>query len=131
MGDFFLALLWCIIGEGLEFVDRVAPRERQGGQGDPEDAKGPGGGAVTIVATAEPLIFHECLKVETRKEEKMAYIIWGYLPKGKGYYVDLWEDPEDPETSYEFHTVATPEEREQLIKRLQDEGHELQAEEQR
>jgi len=85
----------------------------------------------TIVATAEPLIFHECLEVETRKEEKMAYIIWGYLPKSKGYYVDLWEDPEDPETSYEFHTVATPEEREQLIKRLQDEGHELQAEEQR
>lgn len=55
----------------------------------------------------------------------MGYIIWGDLANNKGYYVDLWEDAEDLTSAYEFHTVATDREREQLIKELQSKGHQL------
>jgi len=54
----------------------------------------------------------------------VAYIVWGYLPKGKGYYVDLWAT-EDSSSAFKFHQVKTEEEREKLIQTLRDQGHKL------
>jgi len=63
-------------------------------------------------------------RVNQERRRRMAYIVDGELPKGDGYYVDLWADVDDPNTAFEFHAVNTEEERDKLIEALQEQGHE-------
>ena len=53
----------------------------------------------------------------------MAYIIDGISPKG--YYIDLWYDYNDHTTVFEFYQMDTEEERDKLIEKFQNRGHEL------